>query len=262
MSDDWRDAEDKRSALRRVVAYRELQATVRRGARGSLFFGAVMLAIWYALFGQNDDFGVFSLAYLTIGSLEFAVGLWNRFAPSAEGVFFDGVVLLLFGSATLMRQYLMWQGQMAGRPSTFSLLFGAYWVWQGISHIRAYGGLRRAFAQRPTTQHIRWFDGLLQEIKYSDPETDDDVLDLPTSPRTKVKLLGDTAILVFPGSGETVIVAREDVTIRPGRVVADRDRLPEATLLIHGTDLGDFTLEPDNWRNYTRWKGTDGQPAD
>ena len=105
-----------------------------------------MLAIWYALFGQNDDFGVFSLAYLTIGSLEFAVGLWNRFAPSAEGVFFDGVVLLLFGSATLMRQYLMWQGQMAGRPSTFSLLFGAYWVWQGISHIRAYGGLRRAFA--------------------------------------------------------------------------------------------------------------------
>ncbi|MCZ2341910.1 MAG: hypothetical protein LC104_08960 [Bacteroidales bacterium] len=253
MSEDWDDAEEKRTALRRVAAYRDLQKAVRKSSRGSLFFGAFMLLIWYGLFGAQNDFGVFSLVYLLLGATEFAVGLWNRIAPSAEGIFFDGAVLILFGVATLFRQYLIWQGHMRGFLSPFSLMFGAYWLWQGIGHIRSYTILRKAFTQRPTPEHIAWFDQLIAEIRQENPETDDTLLDLPTAPPVKVKLLGDTAIILFLASSEVLVIARGDLTIVPGES-AGPDRLPQATLIIEGYEFSAFTLHPENWRNYKTWK--------
>lgn len=253
MSNEWDDAEEKRTALRRVAAYRDLQKAVRKSSRGSLFFGAFMLLIWYGLFGAQNDFGAFSLVYLILGATEFAVGLWNRIAPSAEGIFFDGAVLILFGAATLLRQYLIWQGHMRGFLSPFSLMFGGYWLWQGIGHMRSYALLRKAFAQRPTSEHIAWFDQLISEIERENPETDDTLLDLPTTPRVKIKLLGDTAIVWFPASSEVLIVAQRDLALVPGESRGP-DRLPQATLILEGYEFSEFTLHPENWRNYKAWK--------
>lgn len=260
MSDDWNDAEEKRAALRRVAAYRDLQKAVRKSSRGSLFFGAFMLLIWYGLFGAQNDFGAFSLVYLTLGAIEFAVGLWNRVAPSAEGIFFDGAVLILFGAATLLRQYLIWQGHMRGFLSPFSLMFGAYWLWQGIGHIRSYAIIRQAFVQRPTNEHIAWFDSLIAEINRENPDTDDTLLDLPTKPAVKAKLLGDTAIVLLSRSSDVLVVAREGLTIVPGES-RGAERLPFATLILEGVEFSEFTLHPENWRNYKNWKLEGGHAA-
>lgn len=258
--DDLLEAEEKRAVLRRVAAYRDVQKAVRKGSTSSLFFGAFMLAIWYFLFGQREDFGAFSLIYLGLAALELSVGLWNRFAPSAEGVFFDGLVLLLFGGATLLRQLLIVQGVLPGRPFGFSILLGLWWLWQGWGHIRTYGSLRRAFEQRPTGEHLRWFDELIREIQQGDPEADDDLLELPLNTPARAKLLGDTAIILFAQSSDVVIIGRDQFHIDPG---ANRgtEGLPTATFSIGLHEIGEFTLQPETWRNYTRWKAEGGTPV-
>ena len=258
--DDWVAGEQKRAILRNVAAYRELCRHVRRGATSGLFFGAFMLAIWYFLFGQRNDYGVFSLVYLGLAGLEFTVAMWNKFRPSAEGVLMDGVVLLVFGGATAVRQVLFMMGILpGGGPGAFMLIFAALWLWQGFGHVKQYLAIRRAFSERPTPEHLRWFEGLMREVREADPSTDPDALDLPTRPPFRAKLLGDTALFLAPGGGDPLIVARNQVQIKciPSK---DPDRDPEAYLVIEGDDFGRFRIDPDNWRNYAKWKTDGGQP--
>jgi hypothetical protein len=249
------DAARKMMVLHQVAAYRELCRRVARSGTHSLIFGAVMLALWYAQFGQgraNNALKLFSLLYLTVAVLEFAVGLMNLF---------DGVVLMVFGASTLARQYMLMQGMAPGRPSTFFAVFGALWLWQGFNHVRGYNSLRRAFVERPTAAHMRWFEELLREIRSSDPEADPQALDLPSKPRIRGKLLGDLALFLVGGPDQLVIAHRDDVSIIPEEADEDDpDRLPFAGLYAEGQELGRFRLDPENWRNYTSWKAEGGEP--
>lgn len=256
--DDWLLGEQKRAVLRNVAAYRGLCHQVRRSSTGGLIFGAIMLAIWYVAIPDREKFRVFGLIYLGLAGLEFTAAVWNKFRPSAEGVLIDGIVLLAFGAATLLRQYLIFQGQMPGRVFPLLVLFGAYWVWAGVSHVRSYAQLRRAFAQRPTAEHLRWFDELLHEVRRADPAEDATALDLPTRPPVRGKLLGDTAVFLQAGSDDVIIAARDDVEIER-EPAKGRDRDPVGYLLIEGADFGGFPLDPDNWRNYAAWKTEGGQ---
>ena len=256
---DWLAAEEKRMVLRNVAAYRTLCHQVRRGATGGLIFGAIMLAIWYFAIPDREKFRVFGLIYLGLSALEFTAALWNKFRPSAEGVLIDGVVLLAFGAATLLRQYLIWQGQMPGRVFSILVLFGAYWMYSGYGHIRNYAHIRRAFAQRPTAEHLRWFNELLRDVRQADPAEDSTALDLPTSPPVRGKLLGDTAVFLQPGSDNAIIAARDDVEIER-ELARSPDRDPTGYLVIEGADYGGFPLDPVNWKNYAAWKTEGGQP--
>lgn len=257
--DDWQQGEHRRAVLRNVAAYRDLCQRVRSTATGGLLFGAFMLGIWWFLIPPKEQFGPFGLIYLGLAGLEFAAALWNKVAPSAEGVAIDGIVLLLFGGSHLVRQAVLWQAGGGGRTSILLVLFGCYWVYQGVSHLRSYWHLRRAFAERPTAEHMRWFEGLVREARNADPANDDDALDLATRPPVRGKLLGDTAVFVVGGTRDVLIVARDDVRIdrTQGK---DPDRGPDGYLVIEGEAFGRFPLDGDNWRNYAKWKGTAGDP--
>jgi hypothetical protein len=250
--DDWMAGEQKRAVLRNVAAYRALCDRVRRTATGGLIFGVVMLGLWYFIYGQENDYRLVSLIFLGLGSLEFTVALWNKLRPSAEGVLMEGLVLITFGAAWLVRQWLL------GLFSPFVLL-AFYWLISGFGHVRGYAQLRRAFEQRPTADHLRWFDDLLREVRTADPDDDPTALDLPTRPPTRGKLLGDTAIFLQAGSDDPLIVAREDVEIER-EPAKSPDREPAGYLVIEGVDFGGFPLDPKNWRNYERWKAEGGQP--
>lgn len=261
------DAHRKRAVLHQVATYRELCRRVARSGRHSLVFGGFMLGFWYLQFGNEplrwNVQTAFSLLYLATAALEFGVGLVNRFFPSAEGVLFDGLVLVLFGASTLARQYLIGQGQVrgAGGVSWVFVAFGAVWVYQGVGHVRGYAALRRLFAERPTAAHLRWFEDLLREVRSADPEADPQALDLPTKPRVRGKLLGDTAILLVGGPDGLVIADRAAVDIEPEPDPDDdRSRLPAARLSVDGQPLGRFRLDPENWRNYAAWKAEGEEP--
>lgn len=251
--DDPRDAgERRRAVLRNVAAYQDLCQKVARGGTQSLIFGMVMLGVGYLTFDPRNPFAPFTLIYLCLGALELSVGLLNKFRPSAEGVLLDGLVLFAFGASHLARQLLVWQGVMRGMISPISVAFGLFWVYQGYQHVLGYAALRRAFADRPTGAHLRWFNELLHDIRTADPESDPQSLDLPTRPRLKAKLLGDTAVFVLP-DGEILVAAREHVEILR-EPAEESDRLPTGYLTVEGLDFGKFKLHDENWKNYAAWK--------
>lgn len=254
--DDRPEAEQTRAVLRNVAAYRHLCQQIRKKANWGLGFGAFMLFIWYELPGR-EKFGPFGLIYLGLACVEFAAALWNKIRPSAEGVLIDALVLLTFGGANLVRAYLRWQ--VTGRVDPFYVLIGGYLLFAGISHARSYASLARAFAMRPTGAHLRWFAELLREVRQADPENDPDALDLPTRPPIRGKLLGDSAIFLQAGADLPIIAARQDVEIER-EPAKESDKPPTCYLLIEGLDFGRFPLDPENWRNYARWKADDTEP--
>jgi hypothetical protein len=251
-SEELSESSDPVDLLNQVNLYRELRRDVRRGSTGTLIFGAIMLAIWYGVFGTRNDYGVFSLVYLTLGCLEVAVGLLNRLNPSPEGVFFDGLLLLLFGTATLARQLFIWQGMIRGFLSPISLIFGGYWLWQGYHHLQAYRHLRKIFPLRPQAKHLRWFEELLAEIRQAEPENDPTVLHLKTSPPIKVKLLGKIVFLLLPESEEIMILHDFEFSMTP-LPYEESTQQPLASVWISEIGNLECPLDPINWGNYTKW---------
>lgn len=257
--DERLDPDEARHILRNVAAYRHLCEHVRKKATWGLLFGAVMFGLWYTAFGQRNNYGLFSLIYLGLASLEFSAGLLNKIRPSAEGVLVDGFVLFGFGAANLGRAYLGWQMGLPPNSYFFYVLLGGYWIFAGTSSVRSYASLRRAFSFRPSAEHMRWFGDLVREIRVADPENDPTALDLPTKPPLRGKLLGDMAIFLPAGSADVVVASRRDVEIEREES-RNPDRPPVGFLLIEGADFGGFPIDPVNWQNYARWKTEGGQP--
>jgi hypothetical protein len=251
MDETWLDAEEKRVALRRVAAYRALCDRVRRSALGTLFSGGLMFAIWYfVVYPAGQGWSPFGLVFFGLAVLELFVGLLNRVFPSAEGVLLEALLLLAFGGWNLGRQIHVWQG--GGRAQPPLLVIGAISFLQGVSRVRDYFNLRREFAERPSAEHIRWFDGLAREVRDADPQADPMALSLATEPHLTAKLLGDTAFF-SDRAGEVIIVAQEEVVLE--MEIPDPERPPVGFLTISGVTFQPFTLTRANWENYCAWKG-------
>jgi hypothetical protein len=252
MDDAPLQAAEKVRILQRVAAYYALCERVRKSSVGSLVFGGIMLSVWYFLLPDRLKCDWFGIVYLVLASAEFGTGLLNRFAPSAEGVLLDGLVLMLFGGWNVLREALTWQGILPGQVSGLFVFFGLYWCYQGLQHCKNYGVLRKLFAERPTWEHIRWYNGLLKEVRFADPKEDAQSLALPTRPPITAKLLGDIAFFTIV-AGEPIITTRDQVTI----ALIDSDESnarPEAVLAIEGNMFHPFPISAANWENYRRWK--------
>ena len=248
--------EEQREILQRITSYRQVCDGVRNSSNSSLIFGLIMAGLWYMSFGQRNDFGMFSIIYLGLASLELGVGLVNRLFPSAEGVLLDGFVLLAFGGANAARCLIIWQAGFS--PPIISLVLGAYWIWTGAGHIRSYFQLLKVFSPRPTSEHMRWYGGLLSDIRRANPQEDPNALDLPTDPPLRALMLGGIAMFVEVGSQEILLIEREEVNMIPQELeTSSGKRL--ATLQLGGLRLDSFTLDPDNWRNYSAWKRAGGE---
>ena len=259
MPDEFNNAEEQRNILRRVALYRELCQRVRRSSTMTLIFGAIMLAVWSAVIPNGRQFSIFGTIFLCLAILEFGTGLLNRFWPSAEGVLLEGAVLVAFGSWNVARELMIWQGIIqGGQVQVLFLAFGVWWIFQGLQTCRSYFQLRVLFAQRPSAEHLRWFDDLLKEIRESDPRTDALALRLPTEPYISAKLLGENAFFLYP-DGDVVILGREEVYLE--RDATKNPEKPIGYLILAGYPMRPFPLSQANWDNYVNWKGDDGLPV-
>ncbi|HEX4609960.1 MAG TPA: hypothetical protein VH092_17330 [Urbifossiella sp.] len=236
-----------RHELQRVAAYRELCAGVRRGGRHNAVFAGLMLAL--AGFVAENGGGPQMYLYTLLALAELLIGLYKWLAPSAEGVLLDGGVFLLFAGWNFASQAL---GLGAGRQAqSWGIFLGLFLLWGAVGRFRAYGQLRRMFADRPTRDQLVWFDDLAAEIRRSDPDTDPSALDLPTRPRWKAKLLGSTAFLVAARGESAVVAGPWDIDLspaaRPGR------RGPRVVLRIYGREFPAFEIDPASYENYRNW---------
>ncbi len=256
LDDPEPDAAELRQVMREVSAYRAICQQIRKKSGSMIFFGFFMLAIWYFLDGQKNDWSIFSILYLSLALLELSVGLLNRLWPSPESILLDGVVLFGFAASNAVRQYLAFQafGQKAISP--FMLVFAAMWFFQGIQTIRSYFAIKRLMPIRPTKANLRWFDGLVKELQDADPKEDARALSLPTEPFLTGKLLGENAF--FLDHTQTVMVAaRRDVEMIP--TYENDGGAPFVHLLIEGAAYPMFRVSEANWSNYVAWKREGGE---
>lgn len=248
-----------RQELQRVAAYRELCATVRRGGRHNAVFAALMLFVALSVIQQAGGvvtgyiFGALALA-------ELLIGLWKWLAPSAEGILLDGVVLLAFGGWNIVRNVLGWQAGGGGQGQTFSLMIGLFLIWGAVGRFRAYGQLRKLFAERPTRDQLAWFDDLAAEIRRSDPDCDPTALDLPSRPAWKAKLLGSTAFLVATKGSSAVVAGPWEIDIVPqGRPGRRGDRV---VMVLYGQVTPAFEIDAASLDNFRAWAAaTRGEPT-
>lgn len=250
------DAAEIRQVMREVSAYRAICQQIRKKSNGMIFFGLFMLGIWYYLDGKQNNWSIFSILYLSLALLELSVGLLNRIWPSPEGILLDGVVLFAFAASNGVRQYLAFQmlGQAALNPAM--MVFAALWFFQGLQTIRSYFAIKKLMPIRPTKANLRWFDGLVKELRDADPKEDPRALSLPTEPFLTGKLLGDNAF--FLDSAQSVIVAdRRDVEMIPAQM--DTDGRPFVGLFIEGEQYPPFRISEANWSNYVAWKREGGE---
>jgi len=234
-----------RFLLLRVLAYRELCRSVRNSGRGNVFFAGLMLALAYMTFQPNAA-GIVAIVYILYVGLalaELAVGLFKWFFPSAEGILFDAILQLVFAGWNLG-----WQGLIfaAGQPPNyFIVILGVLMLTGSFRRFQSYLELRKAFADRPTNEQIRWFDDLIREIKQADPELDDLALDLPTKPHYKAKLLGATAFFVEKSGRGVLILGPWDFTLHE-----DGERV---RLQIVDREYKPFAIDESSLKNYRKW---------
>jgi hypothetical protein len=244
-----------RSRLQRVAAYRELCRSVQRSGRENVVFALIMLGLAYAMFWPPMA-GIMEIVFYLYAGMalaEFAVGLFKVLMPRAEGILLDAFILLLFAGWNLGWQGLfLWANK---QPNTVILLLGLYMLFGAFGRFRYYGVLRQLFKERPDPEHTAWFDELVREIQVADPHTDELVLDLPTRPHWKAKLLGATAFFVATDGNSVWVAGPDDFTLR--REKTDRGNgVRKALLSIHGENYPEFDLDDVSWANYTKWLAT------
>lgn len=245
MSDEF----TMRLRLQNVAAYRELRRGVQRSGRENVVFAVVMLGLAYFVH-QNGGNPTAAVIYIALGVGELLVGLFKWTFPSAEGLILDGLVLLAFATLNLGRELLKLQGGLP--PNTTGLFFGGLMLFFAIGRFRAYAGLRALFAERPSAEHIAWFDDLVLDILTSDPNSDRLALDLPTSPHWRAKLLGSTVFFVANNGNAVWVAGPDDFSLVREKHDRGHGRR-KALLRIHGEAYPEFDLDDASWANYANW---------
>jgi hypothetical protein len=245
-----------RSRLQTVAAYRALCRSVQRSGRENVLYAVFMLVLAYYLYSVGGQ--SVAILYGALAGLELLVGLYKWAIPSAEGPLLDSFVLVAFSGVTFWRQYEQFQNGFGLNP--VMILLGLYMLFGALNRFRSYGQLRRLFAERPEREHVVWFDDLVREIHRADPQADELVLDLPTRPHWKAKLLGGTAFFVAP-DGITVWVAGPDDFILRREKIDPGHGTRNAILSIYGQGYPAFELADVCWENYTKWIAQWGSAA-
>jgi hypothetical protein len=254
MSDDY----EMRLRLQKVAAYRELCRGVRRSGRENVVFAAIMLFLAYLVSENGGAPPLVLTIYVILAGGELLVGLFKWLVASAEGILLDGLVLLVFAGFNLYMQYVRLQNNWPLDPVIVFL--GLFLLMGAVKQFRAYGQLRRLFADRPSAEHMAWVDGLVHEILTADPQSDELALDLPTGPHWKAKLLGKTVFFVARRGGAIWIAGPDDFELL--REKADHGTGKRKALLrIHGVPYPDFEITDASWSNYQKWRITNPFPV-
>jgi hypothetical protein len=240
-----------RLRLQTVAAYRELCRTVQRSGRENVVFAFLMMGFAYFLHSRGMAPPLILILYGILIGGELLIGLFKWAVPSAEGILFDGVVLLVFAAFNFGIAYLRFQNGNAVSPVIVFL--GLFMLFGAFGRFRAYMNLRQLFAERPSAEHLAWFDELVREIQTADPQTDELVLDLPTRPHWKAKLLGGTAFFVATGGNAAWVAGPDDFSLVREKTDHGTGRR-KALLRIHGEAYPEFDLADASWGNYLRWR--------
>ncbi len=248
MSNAVADAAMMRFQLQKVAAYRELCRAVRRSGRENVIFAAIMIG-FVSYMWPNASWTLLGI----IVASELFVGLLKWVWPSAEGFLLDGFVLLMFSAYNLW--YLFDGFQKRGQIGIGAAFLAAFMLNGAINRFKTYRQIGRLFAERPSSEHMAWFDELIREIRAADPQSDELALDLPTRPKWKAKLLGSNAFFVSVRGSAVWIAGPDDFEILREKVDGGTG-LRRGFLRIYDRSYPEFDIDDATWANYLKWRST------
>lgn len=243
---------EMRKRLQQVAAYRDLCRRVRRSGRENIVFALIMLFLAYTI-SRGPVLPVVVTLYLILAVGELLVGVFKVMRPSAEGVFLDGIVLLIFAVYNL--GFMFWRFQNGIPPDLVIIFLGLFMLMGAVGRFKDYRLLRQLFARRPGAEHIAWFDELIAEIRLADPESDDQAIDLPTQPHWKAKLLGSLAFFVSRRGNHVLVAGPEDFEILREKTDHGTGRR-QAILRLFAAPSPEFPIADATWANYQKWRAT------
>ncbi len=249
------DVDEMRQTLARVSTYRRVTDAVHASSGRTILGGLFYLGLGYVLYNTQGGFTPIIVGFLALGVGELVVGLWKRIAPSPECILMDAI--LEFGFVVYLA-FRVTNGFaiIPKRADPFFVIIGLWALFNGYQHLQSYFRLRKVLVERPTSEHLAYVDDLSDEIAAGDPHTDPAVIELPTKPRLKGKLLGDVAFFYDYRSKELFLCARDEMRI-DRRSSSDE---PQGVLTILQQQFPPFPLDSATWNNYVAWKTAGGDP--
>lgn len=248
------DIDDMRQTLARVSIYRQVCEQVRAGAGHTFFNGALFLGLAFVNYRMIGGFHPILLGPIIIGSAEVLVAIWKRLRPSPECVLLDALLQVAFVLSIVGREGWFFL-QFNQPPSAISVFIGLWVAYDAYNTFGYYLSLRRVFVERPSAEHLAYVDDLTYEVANGDPHTDPAVVDIPTKPHLKAKLLGDVAFFFDFRSRELFVCTRDEMALtRYGGG-------SEGVLTILQQQFPPCPLDSATWNNYAAWRSAGGDRA-
>lgn len=240
---------------RMILAYREITRAISKSANGTIVWGGILLALWIMLYARGgmpnwEKVPLYGYAHLAIALAELSVGLLKKFRPSPVSFLLNAGLLFAFGAQ------FAWRGidlkLRNGGTDLFSFGLAAYHVWLAYEQFKAWRNVTRALPVHPDAAQLKWFEGLLREIRAADPSEDGTAIRIPSTPPLRGKLLGDMAVFVTPDT-DAMVAERDDVELFDLEESSDDGRSP-VILSIEGQNYGPFAMDVQSQANFNAWK--------
>lgn len=250
------DIDEMRRTLTKVSVYRKVCDSVRASSGRTLFNGVFFLGLAFLYYNMIGKFHPLLIGPLVIGSLEILVGLWKRIKPSPECVLFDAILQAAFVGWIVIRELMTRQANPNAQPTVMTIIIGLWIAYDAFNTLMHYFQLRKIFVERPSAEHLAYVDDLKAEVAEGNPEKDPTIIEVPTRPFLKAKLLGDVAFVLGDRADDLFLCARDEMEI--ARITRGGEPRVELTILREA--YPPCAMDSASWNNYARWKTEGGEP--
>jgi hypothetical protein len=194
---------------------------------------------------------LFSVACFGVAVGEFLAGRLKTRSPSPESNLISGLMLV---PLLALWGWWLWRN---GAPGILVIVIFGLGILQSVSgELQGYRLARQLYAEPPPAEELAWFDDLADEILTADPRNNDSIVDLPTRPHWKAKLLGALAIFVNVQHGVAMVLGRESFAIEPAPADT-RTGAMRVVLQFRGMrESRKFAIDDASWANYLNWLPT------
>jgi hypothetical protein len=154
------DLENDLTGLQKTADFLVVRKKLRQGGKASLVLGVISILVGAIHMAVNPIFGVINLP---LAYVQILVGLWNRVAPSAEGILMDGVGFLTVGLCNLGFGILLLA--FRGVPNVEAFILAIVQIsWAGRRLIKDYPQFKEALRHQPPREDRDALDALIKKI--------------------------------------------------------------------------------------------------
>ena len=236
--------------LQKISDCRLMTKMLKKSGGWSIAFGALAVFLGY----QGLQFSIANAILMGIGGLMVVEGLSNVIRPTPAGVLTDGISFLVVAGWNV---YVGVLELMAGMPeATRTFIFVIVGISIAVRRFNIYPRFKRAYAAKPTAEHIAALDRFVNEITKATSD-EEGIVEFQTKGFTnqqnwKGTLRGDVAVLLDRMTQDLLFLHTDELEITSqGKKMLGKTL--NASFRLKGSNMKG-TISPESLQKYERWK--------